>query len=156
MTPKELLAREPESVENDFDYLVGYRYNFVPEALDQPNLLVETTSERVEIRIFKHFDFDYRRFWRLAAVYFDGKPVMITQNAGREGDDHAHRYLLDESVYRELIGYLASRPRKPQVYTGIEVDKKHSMAAMDEDLGDKLTTFYNDTLDGGFIPNRIW
>lgn len=155
MTPKELLAREPESIENDFAYLVGFRYNFVPEALDQPDQLVETTSERIEIRIFKHFDFDQRRFWRLAAVYFDGKPVMITQNAGREGDDHAHRYLLDEPVYRELIGYLASRPRKPQPYTGIEVDKKHSMATMDEDLGDKLTTFYGDNLDRAFYLNRM-
>lgn len=157
MTPAELLARPVEAVEKDLTPLVGCYYNFVPEATQDMNEFVEPRHERVEIRVFKHFNFDYRRFWRLAAVYLDDDPVMITQNAGREGDDHAHRFILDEDRYRELVGIIAALPRKPNdLIVGAEEQKRTSMATMEEDLGDRLTTFYGDHLDGGFAPYRCW
>ena len=151
MTPAELLARPVESVEMDLSILVGCYYNFVPEATQDMNEFVCPQDDRIDIRVFKHFDFDYRRFWRLAAVYLDNAPVMIIQNAGREGDDHAHRYLLDEARYRELVGIVASMPRKPNDHSVSEEDQKRtSIVKIDEDLGDKLTGFYGDALDGGF------
>jgi len=157
MTPSELLARPVESVEKDLSVLVGCYYNFVPEAtLDMQEFLLPE-DDRVEIRVFKHFNFDHRRFWRLAAVYLDGEPVMITQNAGREGDDHAHRYVLDEERYRALVGIVASMPRKPNDHRVDEGDRKRTtVASMDEDLGDKLTSFYGDELDRGFVPHRCY
>jgi hypothetical protein len=157
VTPNELLARPVESVETDLSILVGCYYNFVPEATNDMAEFVRPEDDRVEIRVFKHFNFDYRRFWRLAAVYLDGEPVMITQNAGREGDDHAHRFVVDGDRYRELVGIVASMPRKPNDHSVDERDRKRtSVVARDEELGDKLTEFYNDRLDGGFFPNRCW
>jgi hypothetical protein len=149
MTPAELLARPVEDVEVNLSILVGCYYNFVPEATADMNEFVCPEDDRVEIRVFKHFNFDYRRFWRLAAVYLDGEPVMITQNAGREGDDHAHRYILDEERYRELVGLIASMPRKPNDHIVHQKDQdRTSVVKMDEQLGDKLEKFYGDELDG--------
>jgi hypothetical protein len=150
MTPHELLTREPSSIEHDFSVLAGTYFNFIPEVGDDFLIkyrFLSTESPRIEICVFKHFAFDSRRFWRLAAVYFDGEPVMITQNAGREGDDHAHRFILDRKVYDEMIRHIVALPRRPEDAVD---DGKSTTVTMDEDLGERLTSFYGDKLDGYF------
>lgn len=149
-TVRQLLEMKVEIVENDFSYLKGYHYDFVPEVGDVgAGFLdfVSTTSPKVEIRIIKHVDFDYRRFWRLAVVVFDGVNVMITQNAGREGDDHAHRFILDENAYRALLGYLTSMPRKPKEPEPMVDSKTTVVTDLDHDYVNELTYFYNDKLE---------
>ena len=107
MTPDELYKREPESVEHYLHSLSGCYYSHVPE-VDTAKLPIDDPNGRVEIVVFKDFDFDGRRYWRLAAVRFDGDFVMIMQNAGREGDDHARRFITNKEAYGKLVGYLAS------------------------------------------------
>lgn len=60
-------------------------------------------SERVEVRVVEYEHIDCRRYWQLATVWFDGKPVMVVQHAGREGDDHAERFVTDLDGYKALV-----------------------------------------------------
>ena len=109
MTPNEMYALEPESVTKDIGILVGYGYNHIPEISFDFGCEIELESnQRVEVRYLKDFCFDGRRVWILASVWFDGKPVMIIQNAGREGSDHERRFLTDTSTYKEMVGYIQS------------------------------------------------
>ena len=63
------------------------------------------------------------------------------------------KYLAEaEARYLELVGIVASLPRKPNSHSVDERDaKRTSIVARDDDLGDKLATFYDDTLDGAFL-----
>lgn len=152
MTPRELLKRDPETTEHDFALLIGSYYSFIPEIGDDNTVLWEfltTEHPRITIKIYKHFHFDYRRFWRLASVWFDDHPVMITQNAGREGDDHAKRFVLDVPRYQKMVEEIAKLPRKPSAVSEVE-----DVVELDEDLGESLTSFYGDNLDGYFRPYR--
>jgi hypothetical protein len=54
----------------------------------------------------RHVQYDYRRYWELTTVWFDGQPVMIVQNAGREGDDYHERFITDPHAYADMVGYL--------------------------------------------------
>jgi hypothetical protein len=38
-------------------------------------------------------------------AYFKDVPFMMVQNAGREGDDHAHRCIFNVEKYKEIIEY---------------------------------------------------
>jgi hypothetical protein len=142
MKPSELYQREPEKVVTEFieyGYLYGCYYNHIPE-IDQ--YAKYKATDRIKIHIYKEFWFDSRRFWRLASIWLDDKPVMITQNAGREGDDHARRIITDRDRYIELVALLMSL-QCPQP-NDIE-----DVADPETDLDD-LTSFYGDHLDGFF------
>lgn len=52
---------------------------------------------------------DHRRFAAIHTLWFDGKPVMLTQNAGREGDDFKQRWITDTETFVVLCSYLRSR-----------------------------------------------
>ena len=106
MKPSELYEKHPESVNHDFSYLFGTYYNFLPEIGDDWGWKLDWSkingleNPRITIKTIKYFNFDGRRFWQLATVWFDDQPIMITRNAGREGDDHATRFVTNEDGYR--------------------------------------------------------
>lgn len=104
----EIAARQavlsPESVYPDICSLLEHHLHSVWGSAYQ----ISTANTRVQIRALEYHEFDYRRYWELATVWFDGKPVMITQNAGREGDDHSKSFITDAVVYGEMLGYLIS------------------------------------------------
>jgi len=147
MTPAELYSLPPESIENNVRTLTGCYYNHVPELGEywaMPDVKMRP-NERVEIRVHRHHQWDHRRFWRLASVWFDGKPVMVIQNAGREGDDHRMRYVTDHETYAQMVGYLMTLPiLKPDED---RPGQNTRYVAPDTDLGDELTTFYNESMD---------
>lgn len=146
MTPRELLAREPETIGHDFAVLFYGRDILVPELGENPQRFTTTVSERIEIRVYKHHTFSCgRRFWRLAAVFFDGEPVMITQNAGREGDDHVHRFIVDAARYGAMVGHLLSLLRE----VAFDDHRDTTRISMDDDVAG-LTSFYCGELDGRF------
>lgn len=142
MKPQELYKREPEKVERDINYLFGTYYNFLPE-IENPYVWIEPEEVKdMEVKIYKFFDFDGRRFWKLASVWYKGKPVMITRNAGREGDDHATRFVTDEKQYKLMVEYIKS-------ILPVEFTKVEDVVDPNEDIKD-LETFYGNTLDGYF------
>lgn len=145
MKPSELYERKPQETSDVLDYLIGCYYNFIPE-IDESDMLYSgerKKNTRVEIRIYKYFDFDGRRFWRLSGVFLDGLPIMITQNAGREGDDHAARFITDASAYKEMIEYI--RTLLPMV----EVEDMEDVVSADDNING-LDNFYGNSLDGYF------
>ncbi len=144
MTPNELYAREPIKRHSDLNWLVGCYFNHVPESDSVYNGTLSVTDDHVELRVYKDHWFDGRRFWRLASVWFDGKPVMVIQNAGREGDDYVGRFITDVDVYKDLVKYVKSLIPPNEV----EVSKKD---VVDPTLNVKcLTCFYGNELDDPF------
>lgn len=153
MTPNELYNRVPENSYYDLECLIGFYYDHIPEIDMNIGYEINAANEkkqRVLIREHKFFDFDGRRFWRLASVWFDDnnladlrhKPVMIIQNAGRDGDDYAERFITDERLYMEMIIYI----RSLMDATGVNV---RDVVDPDVDINN-LTSFYGNELDGHF------
>jgi len=153
MTPNELYNRVPQHSHYDLDMLIGFYYNHIPEIEEVSD--ANEKEQRVLIKEYKYFDFDGRRYWRLASVWFDDndladlrhKPVMIIQNAGREGDDHDGRFITDEKLYMEMITYLRSLVKDRPFQTSDVVDP-------DVDINN-LTSFYGNELDGHFERYRL-
>lgn len=136
MTPKQLYARTPEKVDNALFVLRGYYFDHVPEV--GVKLPSEDLNRRVEIRYYKDHWFYERRSWRLAGVFFDGAPVMVIQNAGREGEDFVGRVVTDLTRYRLLLEYLASLGQ-PEAIDVKAQDENQDIAG--------LTRFYGHGLD---------
>lgn len=142
MTPAALYERAPESADRDLTILVGCYYNHIPEAsIDYYGQIYGVQQERVEIRYYKRFNFDGRRFWALASVWFDDAPVMIIQNAGREGDDHAARFITDPEQYTSMVHFIASLRQ-------VKLDEVKDVVKATDDL--PLESFYGNSLDGHF------
>lgn len=145
MTPRQIYEMPAERVDNDPSHLFGFYYNHLPEAGDKEDIrswIRGIKQERISIRFIKDFCFDGRRVWQLAVVAFDGQPVMITQNAGREGDDHADRFITDlEGVIRMAAFIISLKP--PERIDEVE------RVGLDEDIP-HLAEFYGQSLDQPF------
>jgi len=142
MTPADIYAMPVKQTERDLSVLVGCHYNHIPEAAQYHWDLDFSKNARAELRVVEWFNFDGRRFWLLGSVWFDDKPVMVIQNAGREGDDHRMRFVTDMKTYGEMIGYLCSL-RKMGDLQSDHADTR--WVKPDQDCGD-LTEFYGDRL----------
>jgi hypothetical protein len=136
MTPRELLALEPKSTSHNVYQVLSE----IPEADDTWNIEPET-DERMEWRRYAYVDFDGRRIWELGSIWFDGKPTVIVQRAGREGRDHHERFIVDSDVYWDLVKYSYSLPRSE------DFPVQEDARGMDEDMGDELTSFYGRTFE---------
>lgn len=106
ITAKEVYALPYESETNELWSLKGCYYDFLPEIDDSLYSVNPEENTRLKIKVLKDFDFDGRRFWRLQTLWFDDKPVMIMQNAGREGDDHRERFVTNKQLYLEVVEYV--------------------------------------------------
>ena len=150
MKPSQLYERQPERESLDLSYLRGKyaNYDHLPELGDKYEVPLDLSANKyVVVRFYKEFHFDSRRFWALASVWYNGRPVMIVQNAGREGDDHRHRFITNEELFRKMLGYIWSiSTMTKDVETTDIVDK-------DSDIPD-LTDFYGNRLDGHFERSR--
>lgn len=110
---------------------------------------VKTVPEmraRFQYKVLKFFDFDGRRYWRLATVWLDNIPIMVTQNAGREGDDHRKRFVTNPDQLFELIKYLHLLANKVNYQPEDVVSADHNIPY--------LTKFYGNSLDGYFERYR--
>lgn len=107
-------------------YLVNDSYNY-------------NTNEntRVSYKEPYYYNFDGRRDISLRVVYFDDVAVALTQNAGREGDDHEELFVLNRSLFIECVNYIDSLCGK------VEFDRFASLNVIDENYDkEDLTTFY--------------
>jgi hypothetical protein len=100
----EKLAKYTPSKE-DTRKLVGCYYNHIPELLEYNNdhSLDGLYDDGLIVKTIAHFQMDGRRYWNLSMVYFGIIPIMLVQNAGREGDDHAHRFIFNVEKYKEIM-----------------------------------------------------
>ncbi|MEC4565382.1 hypothetical protein L8C07_05445 [Paenibacillus sp. CMAA1739] len=141
MKPIDLYNRTFESKHNTLGQLKGFYYDHLPEIEDDFWGIKEEQNKKVTIREYKNFDFDGRRYWLLASVWFENDPVMIIQNAGREGDDHRRRFITDKEKYKEMIKY---------IHTLLETDSEVADCYDPNDDIPDLDSFYGHTLDGTF------
>lgn len=146
MKPQDLYQRIPESSDHNLFHLKGFYYNHLPEIqFDFPWVDGQQADpgKRVAIHYYKNFCFDGRRVWILASVFFDGEPVMITQNAGREGDDHAARFVTDKDRYRQMIIYLNTlNPMISEEENKDFVEINQDIVGLDEFYGNKLDGYF--------------
>lgn len=141
MTPEKLYERKPEDIDHCIYVLNSGWYNHVPE-LEFNVLPTEDPGKRISIHTYKYFNFDGRRYWALRSVWLDEKPFMIIQNAGREGDDHAHRFITDVAMYTEAVAYLRTVVNTPDEEIPDVVNVTDEIVS--------LTEFYGNSLDGFF------
>lgn len=142
-TCKELYAATDYTM-GDPHNLKGCYYNHIPEAKLDWDVPYDKEFPSIEIRVVKEFDFDGRRFWRLATVWFEGLPVMVIQNAGREGDDHEARFITNTELFNKMCRYIESIANVSDDAVCLDVYNE------DQEIGAKLTTFYGNTLNGHF------
>jgi len=135
MTPRELLAREPQWTSHDIYAALSH--------LDEVDCwdIEPEEDERIETREYAHVNFDGTRNWALGSVWFDGKAVLIFQEAGRSRSDHYERWIVDSDAYWELVKYSYSLPR------GDDARHREQAISLDADMGDDLTSFYGCTLE---------
>lgn len=134
-TANELYEMPHQSATNNLSDVAEFFYNHVGESGVDLYSLPDVNDGRVEIRVLEFVNFDGRRIWQLATVWYLGKPFMILQSAGREGDDHAERFITDEGVFWSCCVYLQSLVDTPHADT---INPDIPIAA--------LTTFYGRTL----------
>ena len=92
-------------------------------------------TRRMETRTLVDFDYDGRRGWTLQTVWFDGKPVMVVNSSGRDGDEYHERWITDAPLFGKLVTFLRSfapEAKEEQVKASAKI------AAM--------TEFYNHTI----------
>jgi hypothetical protein len=145
MTPRELYLKSlesPESISNDVSILMGCYYDHIKESGIDLGTHETLNAEMVEIRMLKDFCYDGRRIWRLATVWFDKKPIMVIQNAGREGDDHAKRFITDVGNFKKMVSYIR------YIYDVNNPDEEDIFSENDEGLN--LIEFYGQKLGGYF------
>ena len=107
MKPKDFYKLPPVKIlegAEAISELRGYYYNHIPEIVDDLGWL--TNNTRVSVKIAGYKDIDYRRYWQVAGVYFEDKPIMVIQNAGREGDDYARRFITDKEGFFAMVDYI--------------------------------------------------
>lgn len=130
--------------------LRGCYFNHLEGVLDHGTYDYDTakinTDSRVVVKYHKNFDFDGRRFWRLSSLWFDGEPVAVLQNAGREGDDHSRRFITDRDKFLELCSYLRSCLKQDTNDAKIDSDVTDG----DTEIGLPLIEFYGNKLGGHF------
>lgn len=143
MTPLEIYQLDSQYETNDLGMLEGCYYGHLYEASAYFNADEYHENEDVVIKVIKEFDFDGRRYWRLATVWFQGTPIMIIQNAGREGDDWSKRFVTcSPSVFNDLVSYVNSLAKAEDV---------EAIPIYDLDWDSKeLTSFYGNQLNGVF------
>lgn len=164
MKIEDLLKRTPESSSYDLNDLfidfpsadlselyenIDLSSQFLYSSLNLPDDLINT---RLRTDTFKHFNFDYRRFWNIRAVYFDGVPVAILRNAGRSGDDHKSIFIINKGMYLDMIEYLSLLLNELIIKDKIKTLKENDTVkeiSVNEDIKD-LTNFYGSSLDGYF------
>ena len=86
--------------------------------------------DAVEIRVVSDPHIDGYRIATMAVVFYEGQPVMITQDAGRGGDDHRKAFIVDAARYATLVRVL-----------NWQLTTLPSVVDMDEPLRE-LTDFY--------------
>jgi hypothetical protein len=108
MNIKELLETKPFAIHTEIEECPALtKYENLDELRwNRAGSQIITQSGRFEIHEFYHVKEDYRRYWSLAGIKFDGDFVAITQSAGREGQDHCRVYIIDQVKYDVLRLFL--------------------------------------------------
>lgn len=101
------------------------------------------SADKIKTKTHFFHSFDYRRYLSLQSVWFEDVPVMIIQEAGREGDDHTDEFITNFEKYTDMINFIRScyykSPDSHMVYDG-------------EEEIPELTNFYGYDISNDIVP----
>lgn len=138
--------------------LNGCYFNHIRELLDYNNgELNHFYVGGLRVKTLAHHAYDSRRFWDLSFVYYKDVPIMLIQNAGREGDDHAIRYIFNLEKYKECIEDLSVIKDDLDTFAGFdeetglfinqEYDYTHTVLVTDiEECKSEYIDFYGNNI----------
>jgi len=134
MKPSDIYNRPVKSASKDIYHLLSKHLQEVSWDVD------DEKNTEIEIRNHIYVCIDYRRFVSINSVWFQGKPVMIYRDAGREGEDKTDRFITDKNLFLEMIKYLISL-RKEEFF-----DEHIAVIDPEKDCSE-LDKFYNYSFD---------
>jgi hypothetical protein len=103
-TPIELYTLKPVRVDYaDFHTVAVHLPEINQYELDFDGI---EAGRRFETRTIVDHDYDGRRGWTLQTVWFDGKPVMVVNSSGRDGDEYHQRWVTNLKRFRKLLTWL--------------------------------------------------
>jgi len=104
-------------------------------------------NEKIEIKYYVTQEIDLGRGFYFCSVWFDEKPVMICETAGRGGRDYQNHFITDKKRYREMQDY---------VRTVLCDDYDSSLFDCDPDDDiDELGSFYNCEVKDFYSPEPL-
>ncbi len=136
MNANQIYQWQPIKIEKDL-------YSFL-DLIDIDTYLPMSDNEKVELKYYTYHSFDGERSFNLFSVWFDNKPVMICQTAGRGGRDHRETFITDVPLYKDMVSYIRSLIQ-------VEEDAISSLDP-EEDCKD-LTEFYGESVTDYYDPN---
>lgn len=89
-------------------------------------------DKRVEVRYYVYHCSDGNRGWYLKGLFFDNRPVLLYQSAGRGGRDFSRCFMISYQAFLDLQSYVQGL-REPR--------EEHREVPLDEERDD-LTSFY--------------
>ena len=98
-------------------------------------------GQRMETRTIVDHDYDGRRGWTLQTVWFDGKPVMVINSSGRDGDEYHERWITDVPLFGQLLSWLHTFIPRTEI-TGY-VNPETVLPAMTEFYGHSIHDYYD-------------
>ena len=150
--PNDIYRLTPESISNNLEYIANPYFNHVSETIHDFSLFHVIRSDQIEIRIIsevvKYHRSEvvkyHRIVWRLATVWFDNKPVMVIQNAGKYGHEHSKKFVTDRKTYKRMCDHIKEL---------ISIENEDDIKEIDADKNIKgLVKFYGhriyDSLEG--------
>ena len=133
---KEILSFT-ESLNLEFDYNIYFLLSHVDYYLVNDSYNFKSNENtRVSYKEPYYYNFDGRRDISLRVVYFDNVAIAITQNAGREGDDHEEMFVLNRDLFIECVNYIDS------LCGNNEFDRFASLNVIDESYNKNDLTFF--------------
>jgi len=146
----DLYKLEPQRIERCLGHLKGYYYDHLPEISEKRYIDsyygLEDVNEKIDIKYYADYSFDGRRTWTLASVWYENDPVMIIQNAGREGDDHRVRYITNEQSFKKMISYIESLLTVEDNECADLINDNDDIETLDRFYGFSLHDLYNPDL----------
>ncbi len=153
LTIRQLLMRPPlEIIQGEVPgYFCGPSYNHMPEFIDDVTRFdYDMRVPHLETWIMFKWHMDVRRFWRSALHRYLGTPFMLSQNGGREGDDHEGRQVINDHVYLS-----AGRAIRAASGQRIRMEDKPPPLSLDTPRPE-LTQFYGKDLMNPPPPGYDW
>lgn len=98
-------------------------------------------EQMMETRTIVDKDFDGRRGWTLQTVWFDGRPVMVVNSSGRDGDEYHERWITDVEQFGRLLTWLHKFIPRTEI-TGY-VNLEAVIPAMTEFYSHSIHDFYD-------------
>ena len=148
MTPAQIYAmpqvqRHRLGIENFW----GCYYTHVPE-IENGDLDYSKLDKITRITTVVHafYAVDYRRYWAIWSAWLDGKPYMLMQNAGREGDDYRERYITDNNLYNEALQLLRT------CFHDSAITANHVVWDINKDVPE-IEDFYGTTIQEALAQN---